>query len=218
MQSKTAIVVSVSVGTGLLLFFSVCVLAASVIAIHNESVDKKQPSIVPSAPVIPRAGATGDSETKEQQLNRELGPVNRSKLLENKTGLFSRIEAARQARSSSCSSITRPRVVPKIQLVRRTPVQSSSCCGTQFVTHLQSVQSTCTSSLSYSTQIYAPQPTPIAPKYREIDPSTCKDGSCALKNASSTGEFPDLFKTVPADSPRESTSIPELPTFPRLFD
>lgn len=187
MENRTAVVISLSFGTGCIVLFAVLLLAASVAFIHNATPSNQRHSIVPASPVLPRIGTTGDNETKEQQLNRELGPVNKSKLQESKTGLFSRIAERRSARSSGCTG-SRTRVV-----------RTSNTCGG-----------------GYSRPVPAVTPAPIDPVYpfpestgatgsankttkqREIDPNTCSDGSCALKNStkseSISTDFPPLFE------------------------
>lgn len=182
MSNKTAVIVSLSFGTGCIVLFSVIVLASSVAFIHATTPSSPKHSIVPSAPVIPRSGTSGDAETKEQQLNRELGPVNRAKLQEAKTGLLSRI-ANRRARSSSCTSTS-----------RTTIVRTSSGCSGSTITPPSVAPSPIDPAIPFPGE---PMGAPTTPKKREIDPNTCFDGSCALKNSTKSGpiaeDFPPLF-------------------------
>lgn len=89
---KTFHVISVTVGTGLLLCFltvaSVAVLAAAVLSVHQK------PS--PSPMLRPQTGSMGEIESQLNEL--KFGPVNTNATKEVKNGLFDRIRANRQSR------------------------------------------------------------------------------------------------------------------------
>ncbi len=89
---KTFHVISVTVGTGLLLCFltvaSVAVLAAAVLSVHQK------PS--PSPMLRPQTGSLGEIESQLNEL--KFGPVNTNATKEVKNGLFDRFRANRQSR------------------------------------------------------------------------------------------------------------------------
>ncbi len=158
-MTKSFFVVSVSFGTGALLLLCAVLFASCICVIHVSSpkpTDYLSTPIHPNYPIVPKVGNVGSSETREQILNRELGPVNIQKQKESKDCFLTRARARRQAtqratyQHHSISYSVRPYVSPAI------PAQT------------------------------VPRPTYVEPTTRrpsEIDPSTCFDGSCALKNS-----------------------------------
>lgn len=178
-MDKKIVIVSISAGTALLFLGLVAVLSVAILAVHQSS-HKQAPSIAPALPGLRQPmGSIGDNESREKALTAEYGPVNTSKLKEDKQGLlFNRNRSRATVRMYSSYPAPRPAYA----------TNRANCCS------------------SYP-QSYAPQPislpiavveTPVYPSYRlpsvvpivpsrsgeayrEIDPKTCDGNSCALK-------------------------------------
>ena len=108
-----AIVVSVSVGTGLLLICMVLLLSLAIgaaVCVHNN-----EPNLSPDV-FRPKSGTVGDIERSINEL--KYGPVNLDAAKEVKNGLFSRIRDNRQSRicapvqQQSCSTVSQTVCVP----------------------------------------------------------------------------------------------------------
>ena len=100
-----AIVVSVSVGTGLLLICMVLLLSLAIgaaVCVHNN-----EPNLSPDV-FRPKSGTVGDIERSINEF--KYGPVNLDAAKEVKNGLFSRIRDNRQARI--CAPVQRQVCVP----------------------------------------------------------------------------------------------------------
>ncbi len=100
-----AIVVSVSIGTGLLIVCMVvmlCLAIGATVCIHSN-----EPTVAPAI-FRPKFGAIGDAERSINDL--KYGPVNLDAAKEVKNGLFARIRDNRQART--CASVQRQVFVP----------------------------------------------------------------------------------------------------------
>lgn len=182
------VVVSVSVGTGLLITFLCLLLAAAVVVIHPKSpAQDRTPSGV-GLPSLHRVGPIGEisSETKEAELNRNYGPVNASKLKEDKNAIFDRIRARRSSyqRPSYGSTGNARQVCQYTESSYVVPTYSTVSYGSSggnpmnpypTYTNFQIVR-------SHPMQVTPVQITPDQPTRPEIDSGTFRDGSYALKN------------------------------------
>lgn len=185
---RTIVVVSLSLGTGLLIVFCAIVVAVSILLVHPKSGVNAPSFDTPSrVPDFLRPRPLGDmpigEEAREAELNRNFGPVNKAKQKEDKTGLFSRIRANRQA-SYGCSGNS--------AYSRCQPVSYQRTYYSVPVAYYQPRY------VSYSTPVRTPTARPVCPDgtcpqqpaplqvpgepYREIDPDSCFDGSCALRD------------------------------------
>ena len=150
------IVVSVSVGTGLLLICMVLLLSLAIGA--AVCVQNNEPTLTPDI-FRPKSGAIGDVERSVNNL--KYGPVNLDAAKEVKNGLFSRIRDNRQSRICA-------------------PAQQQACVPTQAVRVID--PSDCT--FSYS--IVQPQPSvtqatgikPSTGEYPAINPLEPVNGDC----------------------------------------
>ena len=170
-----AIVVSVSVGTGLLIVCMVvmlCIAIGATVCMHGS-----EPSVAPAV-FRPRSGQIGDAERSINEL--KYGPVNLDAAKEVKNGMFARIRENRQSRN--CASVQRQVCVPVQQQVV-TRVQQQVCVPFQTTRVIDPTDCT------YSYAIAQPQPyviqatgieSPSTPtrEYPVVNPLESETGNC----------------------------------------
>ncbi len=152
---STAAFITVIVG------MSVCALCLT-LSCNDSPVAPKDSVVINPLPPLGPSGSIGAS--KEAELERQFGKVDKSKLNEVKEGIFSRIAQRRQARFVQ-------------------PYQAFC-----YVPTYRRVYVPAYTQPAYVQPAYSPVETPaIQPlvvqeePMPEIDESTCRDGSCALK-------------------------------------
>ena len=145
-----AIVVSVSVGTGLLI---VCMVLMLCLAIGATFCVQGTENNVAPAIFRPKSGAIGDSERSINEL--KYGPVNLDAAKEVKNGLLARLRDNRQVRT--CASVQRQVYVPvQQQVIARVqqsvcvPIQTYSIAQSQpYVIHATGIQTPSTPPKEY---------------------------------------------------------------------
>ncbi len=163
-----AIVVSVSIGTGLLIVcmvLMICLAIGATVCIHSV-----EPNIAPAI-FRPKSGAIGDAERSINEL--KYGPVNLDAAKEVKNGLFARIRDSRQSRA--CANVQRQAYVPVQQQVY-VPVQKARVID----------PTDCT----YSYAIAQPQPFVIQATGFESPPTAHKEYPAVNPLESETGDCP----------------------------
>lgn len=180
-MTKTAVVLSVSLGTALLMLVLTCVvvvgIALSAVGVHARTSAK--PDVF-----RPRTGVIGELEHELNDL--QYGPVNASATREVKNGLFDRIRANRQSR---CAPQERAASV-----INQCPPCSPMQTAYSFplfqpdVNRSQGHQSTTSSAGAIVSQFGE---YPIATPINQIETATTKDcPSCKTsRNAVKTGSF-----------------------------
>lgn len=161
-----AIVVSVSVGTGLLIVCLVLMLCFAIGA--TVCFDNTEPMVAPAI-FKPKSGAIGDAERSINEL--KYGPVNLDAAKEVKNGLFAKIRDKRQSRV--CDPV-QPAYVP-VQQVACVPIQSNRVIDPTDCTYSYAVA---------QPQPYVIQATGIgspstpAREYPAINPLELEPGDC----------------------------------------
>ncbi len=150
-----AIVVSVSVGTGLLIVCMVLMLCLAIGATF--CVQSTEPNVAPAI-FRPRSGAIGDSERSINEL--KYGPVNLDAAKEVKNGLFARIRDNRQSRV--CATVQRSVYVP---------VQQQVCVPVQTYAIAQPLPY-----VIHATRIESPSTPPK--EYPAVNPLESETGDC----------------------------------------
>lgn len=154
---STAAFISVLVG------LSVCALCLTLSC--DESPAPKDSVVINPLPPLGPSGSIGSS--KEAELERQFGKVDKSKLNEVKQGIFSRIAQRRQSRSVQLC-VDCPQ---SYQAVYYVPTYRRVTVPSYYTPYIPAV-----STPSVQPLVVPDEPMP------EIDESTCQDGSCALKN------------------------------------
>jgi hypothetical protein len=163
---STAAFVSVLVG------LSVCALCVAM-SCKTEPQTRDSVVLTPLPQLLP-SGSIGTS--KEADLERQFGKVDKSKLNEVKQGLFDRIAQRRQSRAmQDCSNCTQTyRVVQRTQSIYYQPASPQVAWPSYSYPSFVDVPAA-PSAPAIQPLVVQEEPAP------EIDEQSCKDGSCALK-------------------------------------
>ncbi len=171
-----AIVVSVSIGTGLLIVcmvLMICLAIGATVCIHSN-----EQTLAPAI-FRPKSGAIGDAERSINEL--KYGPVNLDAAKEVKNGLFARIRDNRQSRA--CATVQRQACVPVQQQVF-TRVQQQVCVPVQTTRVIDPTDCT------FSYAIAQPQPYVIQATGFESPTSATREFPAINPLESETGDCP----------------------------
>lgn len=191
-MDRRIVIVSISVGTAALLLGLVGILAFAIVFVHRSSSQKYPHSLPTSQPIIPihrhPVGSLSVEETREKALAEQYGPVNTSKLKEDKNGLVNRIRS--RVISNRCQTtayVSRFYCTPPVEYV---------AAVTPHIPSIAVVSNGYAWNHSYSLPVVVPNvtlPSDSVPRrgenYREIDPGTCDGNSCALKTVNLIQSF-----------------------------